>query len=121
YYKKGYFRTKVNFTIDTLEDKRAEIKYNIETGKPYHIDSIYTFIETPALDSLYNLTKKESLIKQGDQYNETNFTAERERITAYFRNRGAYTFQQNNISYIIDTVSTGYKANVDLIIDNESI
>lgn len=121
YYKKGYFRTKVKYTIDTLENKRAEVKYTVETGKPYHIDSIFTFIETPALDSLYNLTKKESLIKKGDQYNETNFTAERERITAYFRNRGAYTFEQNNISYIIDTVSTGYKANVDFIIDNESI
>ncbi len=55
------------------------------------------------------------------QYKEVNFTAERERITNYFRNRGAYYFQQNNITYIVDTIGNNYKANIDLIIDNESV
>ncbi|RZJ75102.1 MAG: outer membrane protein assembly factor, partial [Flavobacterium sp.] len=121
YYKQGFFRTKVKSEIDTLENKKAQVTYTIETGKPYKLDSIKTFIETPALDSLYATTKKESMLKKGDQYNETNFSGERERITTYFRNRGAYTFQQNNISYVVDTVNTDYKANVDLIIDNESV
>lgn len=121
YYKKGYFRTKVNYTIDTLENKRAIVNYNVITGKPYVLDSINTYIESPLLDSLYNKTKSESLIKKNEQYNEDNFTQERERITNYFRNRGAYTFYQNNISYIVDTVSTNYKANIDLLIDNESV
>ncbi|AWH84973.1 hypothetical protein HYN59_07475 [Flavobacterium album] len=121
YYKKGYFRANVKYTIDTLENKRAEVRYDIETGKPYKLDSIIPYIETPALDSLYITIKAGSLIKKGDQYNEANFTAERERITTYFRNRGAYTFQQNNISYVLDTVGNNYKANVDFIIDNETV
>ena len=85
------------------------------------LDSIATFIETPALESLYNKKRNEAAIKKGQQYNEANFTAERERITSYFRNNGAYTFQQNNISYVLDTVGNNYKANVDLIIDNETV
>jgi len=121
HYKKGYFRVKTSYTIDTLPDKRAVVNYKIDTGKPYIVDSIRPFIETPVLDSLYNTVKKEALIKKGKQYNEADFSAERERITASFRDHGAYTFQQNNISYTIDTVNTNYKANVDLLIDNESI
>lgn len=121
YYKQGYFRANVSYKIDTIANKRANVTYNVVTGQPYMLDSIATYIETPALDSLYKIKKKEALIKKGQQYNETNFTAERERITTHFRNNGAYRFQQNNISYVVDTVNNGYKANVDLIIDNESV
>jgi len=121
YYKKGYFRAKVGYSIDTIENKKAQVNYHIETGKPYIIDSLAAYIESPAIDSLYNNTKDESLIKKGEQYNEANFIAERERLTSYFRNRGAYTFYENNIHYTVDTVNTNYKANVDLLIDNESI
>lgn len=121
YYKQGYFRAKAGYTIDTLEDKRAVINYNIITGKPYVLDTIATYIETPVLDSLYQANKEETTLKSGQQYNEKNFAAERERITSHFRNHGAYTFQQNNITYVVDTVNTGYKANVDINIDNETV
>ncbi|OIQ21814.1 MAG: hypothetical protein BM557_03200 [Flavobacterium sp. MedPE-SWcel] len=121
YYKQGFFRTKIGFSIDTLGNKRAKINYKITTGKPYIVDSIDTYIDSPVLDSLYQTTKKNSLIKKNKQYNEVDFIQERERITSYFRNRGAYTFEPTNISYTIDTVDTNYKANVDLNIDNETI
>lgn len=121
YYRQGYFRTKVTSVIDTLENKKAQVTYTVQTGRPYVIDSLTPYIETPALDSLYNTTKAQSLVKSGVQYNEADLTAERERITNYFRNRGAYKFYENNISYTVDTVNTGYKANVDLIIDNELV
>lgn len=121
YYKKGYFRNKVSFSIDTLDTKKALINYAVTTGRPYILDTITSYIETPALDTLYNTIKSESLIKSGQQYDEVNFAGERERITSHFRNSGAYTFQQNNIRYVIDTVSTAYQADVDLIVDNETI
>lgn len=121
YYKRGYFRNKVSYSIDTVAEKRAEITYNVITGKPYIIDSLEAKIQTPALDSLYSTTKKESMIKPGQQYDEDNFAGERERLTAYFKNNGAYRFQQNYIRYVVDTVTTPYKANVDLIVEDESI
>lgn len=121
YYKRGYFRNKALFSIDTVGNKRAQVNYSIITGKPYIVDSLNTIIATPALDSLYSLTKDASLIKSRKQYNEADFSGERERLTSYFRNRGAYTFQQNNIHYVVDTVSTPYEADVDLVIDNESV
>jgi len=121
YYKKGYFRTKVSHTVDTLENKKAQVNYKVETGQPFIIDSVNAYIATPALDTLYNYTKNESLIKSNKQYNEADFTGERDRLYSYFRNHGAYDFQINNISYSVDTVGTGYRPNVDIIIDNETI
>lgn len=121
YYKKGFFRVKTSSTIDTLPDKRAVVKYIVDTGKGYKIDSVASIIQSPVLDSLYETTKNASLIKKGKQYNEADFSAERERITTNFRNRGAYTFQQNNINYVVDTVGTDYKANIELAIDDETV
>jgi len=121
YYKQGYFRADVKYNIDTMADKRAVVNYTVQTGTPYIVDSIETFIQTPALEELYNASKDDALIKKGRQYNEAEFTAERERLTTYFRNRGAYNFQPNNINYVVDTVNTNYKANVELNIDNETV
>lgn len=121
YYKQGYFNVKADYTIDTLPDKKVNVNYSLTTGEPYKLDSITPYIDTPALDSLYKESKERSVLKKGQQYNEADFVAERERIYTYFRNRGAYTFSQTNINYTIDTIDTGHKANVDLVIDNESI
>jgi outer membrane protein assembly factor BamA len=121
YYKQGYFNAKASFSIDTLADKKVVVNYKLITGEPYKLDTINALIETPALDSLYKEGKERTVLKTGQQYNEADFVAERERIYTYFRNRGAYTFSQTNINYTIDTINTGHKANVDLIIDNETI
>ena len=43
------------------------------------------------------------------------------RITGDFRNNGAFRFQQNYVSYVVDTLTNKHLANVDLVIENESI
>lgn len=121
YFNIGYFKTKVNYKIDTLKNKRGHITYTIVTGKPYKIDTITTEIETPALDSLYQKIKNESILKTGKQYDAKDFADERKRISTYFRNNGAYRFQETNISYNVDTVKTDYKANIDVLIENQTV
>lgn len=121
YFNSGYFNSKVSYKIDSLENKRGKIAYNIKLGAPYIIDSITTSIKTPALDSLFHKIKDQSLIVKGKQYNSQNFIDERKRIATNFRNNGAYYFQETNIEYDVDTVATGHKANVDFLIDNQTI
>jgi outer membrane protein assembly factor BamA len=121
FYKKGFFDNKVSYKIDTTGNKKAVVHYDVVKGKPYIIDSIFTYIDSPPLDSLYQQTKNSSLIKSNTQYDEANFTGERERLYSYFRNRGAYRFERNNISYVVDTVGTNHRPNVEIIIDDETV
>ncbi|WP_052123389.1 translocation and assembly module lipoprotein TamL [Flavobacterium beibuense] len=121
YFRQGYFRTKVDYKIDSIGEKKAKVSYTVDTGKPYIVDSISTQIATPVLDSLYQTTKAKSLIKKGKQYNQNDFSGERDRITNYFLNHGVYNFQPNYVSYNIDTIGTGYKANVELLVTDELI
>jgi len=116
YYNKGYFDVKARFTRDTLSAKKTNIKYQVDLNKPYLIDSIQTSIATPALDSLYKIKVANSSIKKNKQYSTESLDEERNRITTEFRNNGAYLFQQNYISYSLDTINTSKKVNVKLIV-----
>jgi len=121
YFDNGYFNLKGDYKIDTLSAKKAFVKYNVSKGKPFVLDSINLNIKTPILDSLYKTKKDLAFLKSGKQYNKIDFDAERNRITAHFRNNGAYYFQQNYINYSIDTINSYGKANIDLNIEDQSI
>jgi outer membrane protein assembly factor BamA len=120
YFNEGYFNVKANSKTDTVGEKKVKSTYTITLGKPYIVDSITRKIESPALDSLYKITEKNSLIIKGELYNSGKFEEERNRLTVFFRNNGVYNFQQNYINYDIDTISTGNKANVNILISNYS-
>ncbi len=121
YFNNGFFNAKASYEVDTIGNKKAMVKYNINTGQPYIIDSLSREILTPALDSLYVLNQNKSLIKTGEQFKSANFEAERERITTNFRNNGAYYFQPTNINFICDSIDTNHKTNVELLISDRSV
>lgn len=122
YSKNGWFNVKTDYSIqaDSLK-KRGEVTYNVNTGTPYVIDSIKTFIKSPEVDSLYNQYKNESLIVPGKQYRTLDVNAETRRLTELFRNNGFFYFDQEYISFVGDTVNTDHKANLELYIKNRQI
>jgi hypothetical protein len=121
YFNNGYFKADAKYKIDTVGKQRAEIKYTVTKGPVSKLDSLTATIYTPALDSLYQRSKANSFLKTGAQFRTENFEAERDRITNNFRNRGAFYFQQSNILFNIDTVGTGNKTNVEMVINDQSV
>ncbi len=118
YFNEGYFNVKAFTTTDSIGQKKVKSNYIVELGKPYLIDSITTSISSIVIDSLYRTTLSNSLIKKGERYISSVLDEERSRLTNYFRNNGVYNFQQNFITYDIDTIDTGHKANVKIVISD---
>ena len=117
YTNKGYFDTKV-FSKNSLGiDRKAEVKYFIEPGKQYTIDSITKKINSSALDSLYESSLTESLIQKGYPFEIDRFEAERSRLINLFRNKGVYNFQQNNIQFTAAIDSSGVDTKIPVIIE----
>lgn len=121
YFNQGYFNTKISYKLDSLKDKRISAHYTINTGKPYVYDSIAVIVKSPELDSLYKTNTRASVIKKGEQYNAAKLDEERERITTFFRNNGAYDFQKTYINYEADTLKNNYTTDIYLNIDNKNI
>ncbi|POS02608.1 surface antigen-like protein [Flavobacterium croceum DSM 17960] len=118
YFNKGYFDVKNHFVVDTSKAKQAFLKYYIELGNPYSVDSLYSKIDSPVLDSLYQKGLKQTVLKTNKQYSTEDLNYERTRITSHFRNNGAYLFQSNYITYDIDTIGKKYKTSVGTLIKN---
>ena len=122
FFSNGWFNAKTSYEINKNENQRAQVTYNVITGDPYILDTINPIISTPIIDSLYTQKLyKNSFLKKGEQYNESNFEKERERLTTQLRNSGFYHFGQDYITFEIDTVNTNKKIKTDLIIKNRSI
>lgn len=121
YFNNGYFKVATNYNIDTIGFKRAKINYNITTGPAYTLDSIRTKISSPALDSLYKTNSELSFLKTGNQFKTSDFDEEKNRITTYFRNHGAYFFQPTYVTYDVDTIGKKDKADITLIIKDNTI
>ncbi|PJJ10580.1 surface antigen-like protein [Flavobacterium sp. 1] len=118
YFNNGYFDIKASYKIDSLAPKKAQIKYFLVTGNPYFIDSVKTKIKTPALDSLYQKIK--SVLIPGNQYKTEDFENEKNQISTYFRNHGAFRFQPNYVNFDIDTINKKNKATIVLNVENYS-
>lgn len=117
YGSKGYFNNKTTFEVDSAKGKqRAKVAYQIKLGSPYIIDSISAKISSTPIDSIYAIHKSDSWVKQGNQFDLVDFTAERERLTSIFRNSGVYNFQESSINFEIvrDSVAKSDDKQMDI-------
>lgn len=121
YFNQGYFNTKITYEVDSLKNKKISTTYTVSTGKPYVYDSISVNVASPELDSLYKTNTRASIVKKGNQYNATKLDEERQRITTFFRNNGAYDFQKTYINYEADTLKNNHTTDIFLNIDNKNI
>jgi outer membrane protein assembly factor BamA len=121
YFNNGWFNAEVSSKTNKLDDKTATVDYYVKTGEPYIIDSITTKITSPVVDSLYELTKNKSLIKQNKQYRTQTFNLEKNRITSELRNSGVYHFSQDYVFFNMDTINTNKKVNVELQIKDRAV
>lgn len=121
YFANGWFDRTVNYNVDTVGIKRAELKFEIETGTPYTIGKQSERIDSPVIDTLYKYLKSDSHLKTGEQFKISNFDSERSRLTAAFRNSGAYHFSEDYIRYENDTIGTENKVNITMQIQNRVI
>ncbi|MDE1205766.1 BamA/TamA family outer membrane protein [Tenacibaculum larymnensis] len=117
----GYFRAKVSSKKDTIGKKKGEISYHITKGNPSYLDTIKTFITSPVLDSLYQISKNKSYLKSGDHYKNDNFIKEANRLVKLFRNKGIYQFNENYISFENDTLKNYEKTDVDINISDKTV
>lgn len=121
FFNKGFFNTKIVTKTDSVGRKRGKISYTIKKGNVSMVDSLEADIETLALDSLYKINQKATLVKSGKAYNSNDFEDEKNRITTQFRNNGAFDFQPSNVLFELDTIGTSNKTNVLLKIKNQQL
>lgn len=106
----GFFNGSVSYEeIPQKNPRKAKLSYHIDMANPYFLDSI-AYLKYPAkADSLIQASRKQSLLKKGDQFNVLNLEAERQRIATLLQNNGFYYFRPEYSTYRADTLQrSGY-------------
>ncbi len=99
---KGYFDSDVNDTVYT-ESKEAMVYYRVDLKEPYTINNILYDFQDSAIYSLFRFDEVNSLIKAGQPYDENVLKDERKRFANVVRDKGFYSFSEDNIFFRIDS------------------
>jgi len=108
FFTEGYFRAKTWYKKDSTDYKKGTVNYYVSKGEPSFLDSVYSTIKSPVLDIIYKQNIEKTYLKEGEQYKNSNFIKETERLIKLYRNKGIYHFNENSISFNNDTL-TNYK------------
>ncbi|TYB79922.1 BamA/TamA family outer membrane protein [Bizionia myxarmorum] len=121
YFHNGWFTATATSEIIKIDSSRAQVDYYVTTGDPYFVDSLTVNISSPAIDTLYNKSKKKSRIQLNKQYRTSTFEQEKNRLTDNFRNNGVFHFTEDYVYFEMDTIQTDKKVKVELQIRNRLI
>ena len=105
-FTEGYFNASTSFQ-KSEKKKRVSVIYTINPKSAYFYDSISFDIPDKKIRSIVANNTKASLIKKGDQFNQTTLNNERERIDILLKDRGYFAFSREYIEYDIDTAFGG--------------
>ncbi|MGN6401337.1 MAG: BamA/TamA family outer membrane protein [Flavisolibacter sp.] len=102
----GYFKTVASG--DTIvKHKKGHAYYTVTPGEAYTIKDVTFETDSSSLGQAIKLTKPESFLKPGDDFNLAIIKAERERIDGILKERGYYFFNPDALIVEVDsTVGT---------------
>lgn len=90
---KGFFSSRASCEVDTVSRrKRAILTFRTVQGEPYRIDSISYEFQDKFLEQIILPDTARTLLRTGNVFDVSVLDAERERITAYLRDRGITIF-----------------------------
>ena len=120
YKNRGFFNATSSDTVG-YEYKKAKVKYYIKTGPAYFIDSIKYEINSGVINELFYKNLDKTFLVSGNQYNQTDFFKEQNRLTTLFRNNGVYNFHNQFISFVADSNVAGHNVNIKMMISDYPI
>jgi outer membrane translocation and assembly module TamA len=112
----GYFRASTDYELISGRNKRkAKIKYNINAGPVYLLDSITLLPDTCHLNHVIDsVAARLPYLSSGSRYCTDSLSQARVDIANVLRNRGYYFFRPEYIEYLADSTINKYKVALKL-------
>ncbi len=102
----GYFNAEVSYeTIQKKNPKKAKLRYTVNPGMAYTLDTVKYIGFHPDADSLIRASMAESNLRSGDRFTTAALDAERNRLSLLFRNNGYYYYSSGYTVFMADSVS----------------
>lgn len=107
----GFFYASAKYKAKTKSQK-TNLNYKVNTGKIFLIDSIDYNIPDTSIQQAVLSHSKHSLIKEGDPFKIEALNLERNRIADIVRSAGYYTFSDEDVQFVVDTINKSIFRNI---------
>ena len=115
-HSKGYFHAETNFVINR-KGRKVKVIYQIDEGRAFKIDDISYHTQDTAVARLLDENTQESKLQTGKNYEQSNITAERDRIDLLLKNNGYFEFSKQYIVFEVDSLKGNHQLDIDVIIN----
>ncbi len=114
---RGFFSSEATFEVDTSSRRRrAKVVYRTRQREPYRIDTVSYEFRDRFLEQIVLPDTANTLVRAGEIFDISVLDRERERITAYLKERGYFNFSVNNIEYVADTLGGNHRVALRLVV-----
>ena len=116
---KGYLKANVE-AITNTKGRKATVTYFVEPKELYTIRSLrYRGMDTQLVDCVRS-DSVHSLLQPGVAFNTSLFSKERTRIVDFLHDKGYYSIQKENVSFIADTARLSTEVDVTINLRQQS-
>ena len=116
---KGYLKANVE-AITNTKGRKATVTYFVEPKELYTIRSLrYRGMDTQLVDCVRS-DSVHSLLQPGVAFNTSLFSKERTRIIDFLHDKGYYSIQKENVSFIADTARHSTEVDVTINLRQQS-
>ena len=85
---RGFYESTSRYEIEYKRNRKAVVTYSVRQGAPYRINSLSYDYQDKFLEQVIRQDSAATLIRPGDIFDLTLLNDERQRITAYLKDRG---------------------------------
>ena len=114
-FNEGFFNVVVSSEVKKRKHK-ASVKYTVEVKSPFIVNRLTNGVEDSLIRTHINHIQNASLLKTGQLYSLQKLKSERERISTTLRQKGFYFFREDYLKFQADTLNTGNKVQLNLIL-----
>jgi outer membrane protein insertion porin family len=111
-FQQGYFYAYVTDTT-RFRGKRAFVTYKVNTGTNYLINKVTTDVPDSAIAQILRENFSETKLKNKAEFSYPLLQEEQSRITMVMRDYGYYKFNNDNITFELDTLVGSYTRDVE--------
>ncbi len=114
---KGYYQAKVSDKVEFNDrKKKANLKFEIESGDRYTIRNVRYHFSIPELRPIFMNDSVNQSFKPGTPFDIYALEKHQQRIVKLYRDNGYFYFSKNQVRYVADTTQFNRQAILDLYI-----
>lgn len=109
-----------NVSADTLKNdkkKKMRVKYNIDAGVRYEIDSISYVFPDSTFKAIIMADSNRFVVRKGEALDRSMLETQREQIASLLKNNGFYGFNKEYVTFNADTTTGSHLVDLTMIVN----